>query len=91
MLCVLLRCKFYGTRFSRDVTAQILVGAAMNVVRPSSVREHGVEGASALLRERLEAAVDSVPDCRGKQALKAMIQHEASSLLANALNARRAA
>ena len=67
------------------------VGQDDRLDRPSSVRELGVEGATALLRERLEAAVDAVPDCRGKHALKAMIHHEASSLLANALNARRAA
>jgi geranylgeranyl diphosphate synthase type II len=67
------------------------VGQDDRLDRPSSVREHGVEGATALLKERLEAAVESVPDCRGKHALRTLIHHEACGLLANALNARRAA
>ena len=67
------------------------VGQDDRLDRPSSVREHGVEGATALLRDRIEAAVESVPDCRGKHALRVMIHHEASRLLDNALSARRAA
>ena len=67
------------------------VGQDDRLDRPSAVREPGVKGATDLLRDRIEAAVESVPDCRGKQALSTMIHHEASRLLNNALNARRAA
>ena len=67
------------------------VGQDDRLDRPSAVRELGVKGATELLRDRIEAAVESVPDCRGKHALRTMIHHEASRLLNNALNARRAA
>ena len=67
------------------------VGQDDRLDRPSAVRELGVKGATELLRERIESAVESVPDCRGKHALRTMIHHEASRLLNNALNARRAA
>ena len=67
------------------------VGQDDRLDRPSAVRAHGVKGATDLLRDRIEAAVESVPDCRGKRALRTMIHQEASRLLNNALNARRAA
>lgn len=67
------------------------VGQDDRLDRPSAVREMGVKGATRLLKERIEAAVESVPDCRGKQGLRTMIHHEASRLLNKALNARRAA
>ncbi len=67
------------------------VGQDDRLDRPSAVREHGVEGATERLRDHIERAVESVPDCRGKHRLRMMIHHEASRLLSNALNARRAA
>ncbi|MEM8816406.1 MAG: polyprenyl synthetase family protein [Pseudomonadota bacterium] len=67
------------------------VGQDDRLDRPSAVREMGVKAATDLLRQRIEAAVEAVPDCRGKHRLKMMIHHEASRLLNNALNARRAA
>lgn len=67
------------------------VGQDDRLDRPSAVREMGVKGATRLLKERIEAAVESVPECRGKHRLKMMIHHEASRLLNNALSARRAA
>lgn len=67
------------------------VGQDDRLGRPSAVREMGVKGAMRLLKERIESAVESVPDCRGKHRLKMMIHHEASRLLNNALSARRAA
>jgi len=67
------------------------IGQDDRLDRPSAVREHGIEGATDLLRARIEAAVESVPDCRGKHRLRMMIHDEATQLLNNALNARRAA
>ncbi len=67
------------------------VGQDDRLDRPSAVREMGVKAATDLLKERVEAAVESVPDCRGKQRLRRMIHQEASRLLDNPLNARRAA
>ncbi len=67
------------------------VGQDDRLDRPSAVREMGVRGATRLLKDRIDAAVESVPDCRGKERLELMIHHEASRLLNNALNARRAA
>ena len=67
------------------------VGQDDRLDRPSAVRAHGVKGATSLLRNRIEAAVESVPDCPGKHVLRKMIHQEASRLLNNALSARRAA
>jgi len=67
------------------------VGQDDRLDRPSAVREMGVKAATELLRDRIEAAVETVPDCRGKHRLRMMIHYEASRLLNSALSAQRAA
>lgn len=59
--------------------------------RPNAVQELGEQGASGRLRDIIEEAVASVPDCPGKDPLRQLIHHDASQIMAMALNGRVAA
>lgn len=67
------------------------VGQDARHERPNAVSEMGIKGASDRLREMIDDAVDSVPDCPGKRQLRKLIQHEASCILSAALKRRAAA
>ncbi|MEM1106114.1 MAG: polyprenyl synthetase family protein [Pseudomonadota bacterium] len=49
--------------------------------RPSAVRDLGVRGAMAELSALIEAAADSVPDCAGAPALRALVHDQAARLM----------
>ena len=49
--------------------------------RPNAVQEYGVSGASALLKETVEAAADAVPDCAHVGALRSLIVRQAKRLI----------
>lgn len=55
--------------------------------RPSAVAELGVDGAVARLKVLLTEAVDSIPNCPGRDKLAAMAQAEMNRLLPAALRA----
>lgn len=59
--------------------------------RPNAVRELGEKGAMDRLRNIIESAVDSVPNCPGKETLRKLIQHDADQIMTMALNGRAAA
>jgi geranylgeranyl diphosphate synthase type II len=59
--------------------------------RPNAVRELGEKGATNRLRDTIEAAIDSVPDCPGMEQLRKLIQHDASQIMTMALGGRVAA
>jgi geranylgeranyl diphosphate synthase type II len=50
-------------------------------VRPSAVREFGLDGAVARFRELMDAAIESIPPCPGAQQLAGLIQLEAKRLV----------
>jgi len=56
--------------------------------RPSAVGQLGVDGAVARLKDLLTEAVDSIPDCPGRDKLAAMAQAEMERLLPAALRAK---
>jgi geranylgeranyl diphosphate synthase type II len=49
--------------------------------RPSAVSEFGVDGALARLHELLNGAIESIPECPGRDTLAAMAQAEMDRLL----------
>ncbi len=53
--------------------------------RPSAVRELGVDGALARLHELLNGAIESIPECPGRDELAAMAQAEMDRLLPEGL------
>jgi geranylgeranyl diphosphate synthase type II len=55
--------------------------------RPSAVAELGVDGAIDRLKVLLTEAVDSIPDCPGRDKLAGMAQAEMNRLLPAALRA----
>jgi geranylgeranyl diphosphate synthase type II len=58
--------------------------------RPNAVAELGVDGAVARLKRLITAAVDSIPDCPGREPLRAAIMEETGKFLPKNL-ARQAA
>jgi geranylgeranyl diphosphate synthase type II len=56
--------------------------------RPSAVAEFGLDGALARLQGLTAEAIDSIPDVRGADKLKAMIRAEMKRLLPPDLAAR---
>jgi geranylgeranyl diphosphate synthase type II len=58
--------------------------------RPSAVRELGLDASVARLRRLIEAGVESIPDCPGRELLRLLILEEAKRFLPKGL-ARRAA
>ena len=57
-----------------------------NLDRPSAVRELGVQGAARRLRELIEAGLDSVPDCPGRDQLIQLVRAQAQGFLPKELN-----
>lgn len=49
--------------------------------RPSAVREFGLDGAKIRLESLVRGAIESIPDCPGRTALRAEIQAEAKRFL----------
>jgi geranylgeranyl diphosphate synthase type II len=49
--------------------------------RPSAVRQFGVDGAKARLENLVDAAVESIPECPGQDALRKQIRAEAKAFL----------
>ncbi|MEM9303704.1 MAG: polyprenyl synthetase family protein [Pseudomonadota bacterium] len=58
--------------------------------RPSAALSYGVEGATERLEKLVEAAIDSIPDCPGQEALRKNISVEAWRFLSRALTRRAA-
>jgi geranylgeranyl diphosphate synthase type II len=54
--------------------------------RPSAVRELGIQGAAQRLRELVEAGLDSVPDCPGRDQLLQLVRAQAQGFLPKELN-----
>ncbi len=67
------------------------VGQDATFERPNAVDEMGEKGASRRLREMIEEAIESVPDCSGRHRLTQLIQQEAARFMDLALNGRAAA
>ena len=57
-----------------------------NLDRPSAVRELGVQGAARRLRELIEAGLDSVPACPGRDQLIQLVRAQAQGFLPKELN-----
>ena len=53
------------------------VGQDEALDRPSAVRELGIEGAVIKLRDCVDQAVESIPDCPGREVLKTVARREA--------------
>ncbi len=53
------------------------VGRDVALDRPSAVRELGLHGAALRLRERVEQAVASIPDCAGREPLATLVRAQA--------------
>ena len=66
------------------------VGRDAALGRPSAARELGLAGAVSKLKQLVADAIESIPPCRGRAELHALILQEASRLLPEEL-ARRAA
>lgn len=58
--------------------------------KPNIVASLGIEGALRQLRLLIDTAADSVPDCAGQDALRAMIRNEATRLMPKTLAASAA-
>ena len=54
-------------------------------LRPNAVAELGMEGALGRLQRLLQEAVDSIPDCRGAQALRELVLLQAKRLVPKGL------
>jgi geranylgeranyl diphosphate synthase, type II len=57
------------------------VGRDVALDRPSAVRELGVAGAVARLRELIDGAMDSIPACPGREELRTLLRAESASFL----------
>ena len=57
------------------------VGRDVALDRPSAVRELGVPGAVARLRELIDGAMDSIPPCPGREELRTLLRAESASFL----------
>ena len=53
-------------------------GIDVKLDRPSAVREFGIDGAVARLKECLESGLDSTPSCAGKDMLQKLVRAQAS-------------
>lgn len=67
------------------------VGRDIDLERPNAIAALGVEGATKRLRRKIEEAVDAVPVCPGKDALRDLIADEARRFMQLALDRRAAA
>ena len=67
------------------------VGVDGALARPNSVLQRGMTASEALLRQRVEEAVDAIPACAGQAALRTLIAGEAQHFMALALHRSAAA
>lgn len=67
------------------------VGQDSALLRPNSVAELGFSGVNHKLRNLIDSATASIPDCPGREPLRQHIQAEARQFIQAALNRRRAA
>jgi geranylgeranyl diphosphate synthase type II len=58
--------------------------------RPNAVREHGLDGAVARLRQLVESSVSSIPACPGRDGLAAVILEESKMFFPKNLSQRAA-
>lgn len=58
--------------------------------RPSAVAELGLQGAARRLKELIEAGLDSVPDCPGRDQLLNLVRAQAEGFLPKSLDLRAA-
>ncbi len=70
----------------RDVAASAAllgkpVGRDLALDRPSTAREHGLEGALQHFRQLMSAAIAAIPACPGAAELRQLVRHEAERLL----------
>ncbi len=61
-------------------------GIDVKLDRPSAVRELGIDGAVARLKECLESGLDSTPSCAGKDMLQKLVRAQASRFVTNKLS-----
>jgi geranylgeranyl diphosphate synthase type II len=57
------------------------VGRDVALARPSSARELGLEGAVRHFEQLVRQVVAAIPECRGADALRALVAHEADRLV----------
>ena len=62
------------------------VGRDQAFERPSAVIELGIEGAVARLHALIQSAVGSIPDCRGADGLRQLVQLQVKRLVPKALD-----
>ncbi len=67
------------------------VGQDALLDRPNAVSEMGVDAASARLKEMIDEAIESIPDCPGIVELRQLIYGEAKQFMSLALSRRAAA
>jgi geranylgeranyl diphosphate synthase type II len=70
----------------RDVAADpVLIGKPVGrdvaLARPSSARELGLEGAVRHFEQLVRQVVAAIPECRGAEALRDLVAHEADRLV----------
>ena len=58
--------------------------------RPNAALEYGVDGATDRLQGLVDAAIESIPDCVGREQLRKVIAIEAWEFLSRALTRRAA-
>lgn len=58
--------------------------------RPNAVSEFGLQGAARRLKELIEAGLDSVPDCPGREQLLNLVRAQAQGFLPKSLDMRAA-
>jgi geranylgeranyl diphosphate synthase type II len=67
------------------------VGQDALLDRPNAVSEMGARGATDLLRDMIEDAIESIPACPGRDGLRRLIHEEARRFMSLALSRRAAA
>ena len=78
-------------RFADPLAIGKPVGQDARYDRPNAVGEMGVDGASRRLKSLIEDTLDAVPDCPGRDDLRALIAREAGRFSGRALEGRAAA
>jgi geranylgeranyl diphosphate synthase type II len=59
-------------------------GVDVNLARPSIVAELGLEGATRRLLEQVDASVEAVPECRGREELQALVRAQSRRFIPRA-------
>jgi len=67
------------------------VGRDETLGRPNAVAEYGMQGSTRKLRELIDGAIATIPDCPGRETLCAVIANESQRFMSHALDRATAA